>query len=112
MKIAAVAFKYRRGLARGSGDDVFDRIDYTSPPRTPRRRRRRPEEEVGNPSTIFPQAPTVTDYVSERNPYGTAYVQALIERIDSGKYPHELDDRRNPAAADADDELVMAEDKR
>lgn len=112
MKIAAVSHKFRRGLARGSGDDIFDRIDYTSPPRAPRRRRRRPEEEVGNPSTIFPQAATVPAYVSERNPNGTAYVQALIERIDSGKYPHELDDRRNPVAADADDELAMAEDVR
>ena len=108
MKIAAIPGEFRRSLVRSSGDDVLDRIDYTSPPRAPRRRRRRPEEDVGNPSTIFPKVPTISGYVSERNPYGTAYVQALIERIDSGQYPHELDERRRAEPADDDASPLVA----
>ncbi len=106
MKIAAVPYEFRRTLNRRA-DDVFDRIDYTGPPAAPRRRRRRPEEDRGAVSTIFPKAPTVPEFVSERNPYGTAYVQALIERIDSGRYPHELDERRKPRPVDDLDEVLV-----
>ena len=102
MKIAAIPYEVRRSLSRRGGEDVFDRIDYTTAPRAPQRRRRRPDEDVGNPSTIYPKAPTIPDYVSERNPHGTEYVRVLIERIDSGLYPHELDERRKVEDADAD----------
>ena len=95
MKIVAVPRSVGRASVR-YGDEDFGRIDYTAPPKAPRRRRRRPEEDVGNPSTIFPKAPTLPANVSERNPHGTEYVQELIERIDSGLFPHELDERRSP----------------
>ena len=95
MKIVAIPRDVGRGYAR-YGDEDFGRIDYTTPPKAPRRRRRRPDEDVGNPSTIFPKAQTFPAHVSERNPHGTEYVHTLIERIDSGLFPHELDERRNP----------------
>ena len=94
MKIASVPSAYRKYFVQDS-DDVLDVIDVTSPPKR-RRRRRRPGEDVGTASTIFPKAPTIPEYVSERNPHGTEYVQRLIELIDSGKLTHELDDRRRP----------------
>lgn len=99
MKIVTLPYCVRPGLAPPGGCEDLDRIDYTSPPRRPRRRRRRPEEDTGNPSSIFPKAPTVPMFVSERNPHGTAYVRSLTERIDSGRYPHELDERRKKASA-------------
>ena len=108
MKVVSIPAGMRRGIAC-AGDDEFASIDYTSPPRSARRRRRRSEEDVGNPSTIFPKAPTVQDYVSKRNPHGTEYVQQLIGRIDAGRHPHELDERRKEGAesgADMDVEAV------
>lgn len=96
MKIVAIPRDGGRASAR-YGDEDFGRIDYTAPPKAPRRRRRRPEEDVGNPSTIFPKAPTFPAYVAERNPHGTEYVRKLVERIDSGLFPHELDERRSSA---------------
>ena len=99
MKIAAIPQEFRQSFA--SSEDAFGRIDYTSPPRRPGRRRRRPQEDEGNPSTIFPKAATVSAYVSERNPHGTDYVKALLERIDSGEFPHELDERRRAEDDDA-----------
>jgi len=97
MKVVSIPAGMRRGIAY-AGDDEFASIDYTSPPHSARRRRRRPEEDVGNPSTIFPKAPSVQDYVSKRNPHGTEYVQQLIGRIDSRRNPHELDERRKEGA--------------
>ena len=34
--------------------------------------------------TLFPEAPTIPELVSERNPHGTEYVQRLIELVDRG----------------------------
>ena len=104
MKIVTMPYGIRPSVARPAGGDDCDRIDYTSPPEPPRRRRRRPEEDIGTASTIFPKAATVPRFVSDRNPYGTEYVKQLVERIDSGKFPHELDERRKKASV-VDDEV-------
>lgn len=109
MKVVSIPAGMRRGIAC-AGDDEFASIDYTSPPRSARRRRRRPDEDVSNVSTIFPKAPTVQDYVSKRNPNGTEYVQRLLKRIDSGRYPHELDERRKEdGESDADMDIEAEE---
>ena len=107
MKIVAIPTEYRRRVGRHAFGDELQGIDYTSPPRRPRRIRRRPDEDIGNPSTIFPKASTTPAYVSDRNPHGTDYVQQLLARIDSGKYPHELDERRKPVMIEDEDELCV-----
>ena len=107
MKVVAMPREFRRSVRRPAGSDEFLAVDYTSPPKRPRRLRRRPDEDVGNPSTIFPKAATVPAYVSDRNPYGTEYVEKLIQRIDSGLYPHELDARRKATDVEAEEEIEV-----
>ena len=93
MKTVCVPQEYLSWLRGSYSDADLGGIDYTGPARR-RSSRGRSRSSPGKPSVIFPEAPTVTAYVSDRNPYGTTYVQRLIEHIDSGGFAHELDDRR------------------
>jgi len=79
---------------RGSQIDVdLGGIDYTAPAE-PRSCRGVRSGGDSRPSVIFPEAPTIAAYISERNPHGTAYVQCLIEHIDSRGLMRKLGDRR------------------